>query len=90
MSLAISLDTVLQQKVEQLALQQKSSLDFVVKQALCEYVERQEKKLQFQQEAIEAWQNYQQDGLHLTADEVFNWLDTWGTDKTTEIPKCHS
>ena len=36
MSLAISLDRVLQQKVEQLALQQKSSLDFVVKQGLWE------------------------------------------------------
>ncbi|MBO4575478.1 MAG: CopG family transcriptional regulator [Neisseriaceae bacterium] len=89
MSLAISLDTVLQEKVQQIMAVQRLSFDSVVRQALREYVEREEKKMQFQQEAIAAWQDFQQDGLHLTDDEVMAWLETWGTKQETEIPKCH-
>lgn len=89
MSLAVSLDTVLQKKVQQIMALQRSSFDSVVRQALREYVEREEKKMQFQQEAITAWQDFQQDGLHLTDDEVMAWLETWGTKQETEIPKCH-
>ena len=90
MSLAISLDTALQTKVEHIAARRQSSLDWVVRQALCEYVEREEKKIAFQQEAMTAWQNFQQNGLHLTGDEVVNWLDLWGTDKEMEMPQCHN
>lgn len=89
MSLAVSLDTVLQEKVQQIMAVQRLSFDSVVRQALREYVEREEKKMQFQQEAIAAWQDFQQDGLHLTDDEVMAWLETWGTKQETEIPKCH-
>ena len=89
MSLAVSLDTVLQKKVQQIMALQRSSFDSVVRQALREYVEREEKKMQFQQEAITAWQDFQQDGLHLTGDEVMAWLNSWGTKQETEIPKCH-
>ena len=78
MSLAISLDTALQEKVQQMVALKHATLDSIVHQALCEYVEREEKKIAFQQ-----------DGLHLTSDEIMNWLNTWGTKQETEIPKCH-
>ena len=90
MSLAISLDTALQEKVQQMVALKHATLDSIVHQALCEYVEREEKKIAFQQEAMTAWQNFQQNGLHLTGDEVMNWLDLWGTDKEMEIPQCHN
>ena len=75
--------------MQQIMAVQRLSFDSVVRQALREYVEREEKKMQFQQEAIAAWQDFQQDGLHLTDDEVMAWLETWGTKQETEIPKCH-
>ena len=90
MSLAVFLDAVLQEKVQQIMVLQRSSFNNIVSQALREYIEREEKKIAFQQEAMTAWQNFQQDGLHLTDDEVASWLATWGTEKETEIPKCHS
>ena len=90
MSVAISLDSILQKKVQHIVDLQHSSFDSVVRQALSEYVEREEKKIAFQQEALSAWQDFQQNGLHLTGDEVETWLKTWGTDKETEIPKCHN
>lgn len=90
MSLAVSLDTALQEKVQQIVALQRSSFDSVVCQALREYVEREEKKMAFQQEAMTAWLDFQQDGQHLTGDEVMAWLKTWGTEEEMEIPKCHS
>ena len=90
MSLSVSLDTALQEKVQQIVALQHSSFDSVVRQALYEYVEREEKKIAFQQEAMTAWQDFQQDGQHLTDEEVMAWLKTWGTEEETEIPKCHS
>lgn len=89
MSVAISLDNVLQQQVEHIAARRQLSFNGVIIQALREYVSREEKKMQFQQEAITAWQDFQQDGLHLTGDEVINWLDTWGTNAERQCPQCH-
>ena len=70
MSLAVSLDAALQEKVRQIAELQRSSFNNIVSQALREYIELEEKKIAFQQEAMTAWQSFQQDGLHLTDDEV--------------------
>jgi predicted transcriptional regulator len=36
-----------------------------------------------------SWAEYQETGLHLTADEVNAWLRTWGTEADMEPPECH-
>ena len=43
----------------------------------------------FLQDALDAWEAYQKDGLHLTLDEVCQWLNTWGTEKEGSMPECH-
>ena len=43
----------------------------------------------FKLEALASWKAYQETGQHLTGSEVRDWLNTWGTDKETKIPKCH-
>jgi predicted transcriptional regulator len=43
----------------------------------------------FKQEALASWTAYQETGRHLTGQEVRDWLNSWGTDKETKIPKCH-
>lgn len=40
-------------------------------------------------EADVAWLHYQETGLHLCADEVYEWLDRWGGRRESEIPVCH-
>jgi predicted transcriptional regulator len=54
-----------------------------------QYVERPEVHTSFLQEAIESWADYKETGLHLTAQEVFAWMATWGTDYEIEMPVCH-
>ena len=51
--------------------------------------EREEKREAFRQGAINAWNEYQETGLHVTGDEVIAWLDTWGEENEKAAPVCH-
>lgn len=54
-----------------------------------DYVEREEARENFKQEALASWTAYQETGKHLTGQEVSNWLNAWGTNEETGIPQCH-
>jgi len=41
------------------------------------------------QELLQAWQDYQETGLHVTSDEAIAWLQTWGSDHEQSAPACH-
>ena len=57
--------------------------------AICEYVERKAAREKFRQEALESWKQYKTNGMHLTGEEVGEWLSTWGTKSAPELPPCH-
>lgn len=40
-------------------------------------------------EGVKSWEHYKATGLHLTWEEVEDWLSTWGTDHEKEAPPCH-
>ena len=44
---------------------------------------------QFTQDADKAWRHYRETGLHATSEEVFAWIDSWGTSNELPKPKCH-
>ena len=58
-------------------------------EAIRDYVEREEAREGFKQEALTSWKAYQETGQHLTGQEVRGWLNTWGTEGESEVPKCH-
>ena len=45
-----------------------------MREAIEQYVEREEKREQLRNDALSAWTNYQNTGLHVTAEEADNWL----------------
>jgi hypothetical protein len=53
------------------------------------YVEREEKREQFRQDALAAWTQYQTTGLHATAEEAAAWLSKLEAGKDAVPPKCH-
>lgn len=57
--------------------------------AIHDYVEREEARESFKQEALVSWTAYRETGRHLANQEVRDWLNTWGTDKESEVPGCH-
>ena len=54
-----------------------------------EYLSQQVKTERELALAERSWQNYLHNGLHITEDEFFSWLKTWGTENTRSAPKCH-
>ena len=59
-----------------------------MREAIEEYVEREEKREQFRQDALAAWANYQATGRHLTAEEADAWLAKLEAGKDAAPPKC--
>ena len=76
-------------RVRQLAKARQRSPDWVMHEAIRQYVEREEARESFRLEALASWEAYQETGRHLTGTEVRAWLDTWGSGTEVEPPECH-
>ncbi len=86
---SVKLGDDLKNRVQQLAQRQQRSSHRIMREAIRVYVEKEEAKEQFVQEALASWSSYKQTGKHLTGQEVREWLQTWGTDNGPELPQCH-
>jgi predicted transcriptional regulator len=89
MATSVKLDDDLKSRIQHLADIRHRSAHWIMREAIRDYVEREEARERFKQEALASWKAYQETGQHLTGQEVRDWLKTWGTDKDTEIPECH-
>lgn len=89
MAISIKLDEDLKNRIQHLANRRHRSAHWIMREAIREYIEREEAREGFKQEALESWTPYQETGRHLTVQEVCNWLKTWGTEKETKAPACH-
>ncbi len=89
MATSVKLDDDLKNRIERLADVRHRSAHWIMREAIRDYVEREEAKESFKQEALASWEAFQETGRHLTGQEVRDWLNTWGTDKEAEIPQCH-
>ncbi|SCX39883.1 CopG family ribbon-helix-helix protein [Nitrosospira sp. Nsp1] len=89
MATSIKIDEKLKNRVRDLANARRRSANWIMKEAIQQYVDREEAIESIQQEATESWIEFQETGLHITGQEASAWLRTWGTDEETEIPECH-
>ncbi len=89
MATSVKLDDELKSRIQQLAEKRHRSAHWIMREAIRDYVGREEARESFKQEALSSWTAYQESGKHLTGEEVVDWLSTWGTDKETELPPCH-
>ena len=71
---SLKLDVEIKERVRRLASARRRSPHWVMREAIEEYVEREEKREQFRQDALVAWAHYQTTGLHVSAEEADAWL----------------
>ncbi|MDR3536867.1 MAG: CopG family ribbon-helix-helix protein [Acetobacteraceae bacterium] len=90
MATSIKLDDALKGRVQTLALLRQRSPHWVMREAIRQYVEREEARESFRQEALAAWTAYRETGRHLTGAEVRAWLDSWGSEAEASLPECHT
>lgn len=88
--IAIKIDQATRDRVKRLAVARHRTSHWLVREAISQYVDREEKREAFRQDAVAAWNDYRETGLHATADEVTAWLDTWGEDGEKAAPPCHT
>ncbi len=89
MAISVKLDDELKDRIQHLAEVRHRSAHWIMREAIRDYVEREEARESFKQEALASWTVYQETGKHLTGQEVRDWLLTWGTDKEMVLPDCH-
>jgi predicted transcriptional regulator len=86
---SLKLDSDLKQRVQQLASARRRSAHWIMREAVEQYVGREEKREQFRQDALAAWNGYQATGLHATAEEADAWLAKLEAGEDAETPQCH-
>lgn len=89
MATTIKLDDELKTRVHRLADLRDRSAHWIMREAITQYVEREEKREAFKQDAMRAWNDYQANGLHVTHEEADAWLAKLEAGEDAEPPKCH-
>jgi predicted transcriptional regulator len=85
---SLKLDLDVKNRVQRLAAARRRSPHWLMREAIEEYVEREEKREQFRKDALIAWDHYQATGLHLSAEEADAWLAKLEVGKNAAPPKC--
>lgn len=76
-------------RLRHLAEAKRRSAHWIMREAIEEYLEKEERKEAFRQATLEAWEEYQSTGLHATAEEVDAWMASWGMEQELPAPQCH-
>ena len=87
---SLKLDLEIKRRLQRLASARRRSPHWIMREAIEQYVEREEKREQFRQDALAAWANFQATGLHATAEEADSWLAKLEAGEDAAPPKCHA
>ena len=87
--MSIKLDSDTQSRIKQLAAARDRSAHWMMRAAITQYVEREERKEAFRRDTLDAWQEFQETGLHVSLEEADQWLAGWGTEIEGGAPACH-
>jgi predicted transcriptional regulator len=86
---SLKLDSAMKERVNRLASVRRRSAHWLMREAIEQYMDREEKREQLRQDALAAWADYQTTGLHVTAKDADAWLAKLESGKRAVIPKCH-
>jgi len=85
----VKLEEPTRNRLKALGEARERTIGWMVKRAINEYLDREERKEQFKQEALSTWRNYQLTGLHVTAEEGREWLLALEAGEERAQPVCH-
>ena len=86
---SLKLDSAMKARVQRLAQARRRTPHWLLREAVEQYVEREEARERLRQDALSAWEHYQATGLHVTAGEADAWLAKLESGKRAAPPKCH-
>ena len=86
---AIKIDENMKVRVKRLAEARHRSSHWLMREAITQYVNREEKREAFRQDTIKSWDEYRATGMHVTAVEADAWLAELEQGTDIEPPECH-
>lgn len=86
---AVKLDPAIRARVQRLAKARDRSAHYLMREAIAQYVEREEKRDALRQEALQAWAAFQATGLHATEAEADAWMARLEAGEDVAPPECH-
>jgi predicted transcriptional regulator len=84
---AIKIDADIKVRMKRLADARHRTPHWLMREAITQYVEREEKREAFRQAGLAAWAEYQATGQHVTADEADSWLAKLESGQDAEPPQ---
>ena len=86
---SLKLDAELKTRVQRLAEARRRSAHWIMREAIEQYVEREERRQQLHQDALTAWEDYQTTGQHVTDEEADAWLARLEAGDDLDPPSPH-
>lgn len=86
---SIKLDDDTKARVKRLADARQRTPHWLMREAITQYIDREEKREAFRQDTLKAWEAFRTTGLHVTRDEADTWLAALEQGNDVEPPACH-
>jgi len=87
--MSVKLDQETRGRMDRLAQSRRRTTHWLMREAIQQYIEREEKLEAYRQDGIAAWNAYQATGLHVTEEEADAWLAKLEAGQDAEPPACH-
>lgn len=89
-SVTIKLDDVDRERIASLASVKKRTPHYLMKEAILDYVKREEARQNLIIAAEASFEHYKETGLHISLDEFSTWVDQVQQDPGAPPPACHT
>jgi predicted transcriptional regulator len=85
---SLKLDADVKARLQRLAEVRRRSSHWLMREAIEQYIDREERRDNLRKDALAAWTEFQSTGLHVTAEEADGWLERleFGEDAEPPIP----
>jgi predicted transcriptional regulator len=87
---AIKIDEDTKSRVKRLADARQRTPHWLMREAISQYVDREEKREAFRQDSLQAWAAFRATGQHVTADQADVWLAQLEQGNDVDPPACRS
>lgn len=86
---SLKLDPEIKERVQRLAEAKRRSSHWVMREAIEEYVTREEARERLRRDLVAAWEEYEATGLHVTGEEANGWLKRLAAGEDVDPPMPH-
>lgn len=85
-NVTVKLDADIRNRIQHIADVRQRSPHWVMRQAISQYVEREERRESFRQGTLRTWEAYRKTGLHLTGEEMDAWMSRLAAGEDADLP----